>query len=121
MNSHNHPMYGTISTWFYKHLAGITPLAPAFEQIRIAPCLPEGLSSVCASMDTPRGTAASAWERTPQGVRMEVTLPFGTPGEIVLPEGFRLCPGSRYESAQEGRTLHLCSGTYVLELEKIQQ
>ena len=21
MNSHNHPMYGTISTWFYKHLA----------------------------------------------------------------------------------------------------
>ncbi len=37
MNSHNHPMYCTISTWFFKHLTGIRPLEKGFDRILIAP------------------------------------------------------------------------------------
>ena len=35
MNSHNHPMYGSISAWFYRYLSGITPMKPNFSKIKI--------------------------------------------------------------------------------------
>lgn len=40
MNSHNHPMYGSISAWFYKYLAGISAEAPGFAAVKIQPYLP---------------------------------------------------------------------------------
>ena len=39
MNSHNHPMFGSVGAWFYSALAGINPdpVAPGFQRIRIEP------------------------------------------------------------------------------------
>ena len=50
MNSHNHPMYGSISAWFYKYLAGISAEAPGFAAVKIQPYLPEELPFVRCSL-----------------------------------------------------------------------
>ena len=116
MNSHNHPMYGTISTWFYKHLAGIRPLSPAFERVLIAPKPAQKLEHASAWVETPRGRVSSAWRRTESGLHMSIVLPLGTTAEIVLPEGFKpdgdSCGGLK---AEDGR-ITVCSGRYELEL-----
>ena len=37
MNSRNHIMFGTVGSWMYKHLLGVTPLAPGFGSVRVQP------------------------------------------------------------------------------------
>ncbi len=57
MHSHNHPMLGSIGSWFYSRLAGIRPNeeAPGFGQIRITPQLPSGLDYLDATYYSCRG------------------------------------------------------------------
>jgi alpha-L-rhamnosidase len=46
--SNCHPMFGSVSEWFYRWLGGIRPDAeyPGFERFTIAPVMPEGLEYV---------------------------------------------------------------------------
>ena len=55
--SRNHIMFGDISAWFYKALAGINldPAAPAFKHFIIKPNIVGGLTSAEASYDSVRG------------------------------------------------------------------
>ncbi len=58
MNSHNHPMFGSVGSWLYKALAGISlaPDAIGFEKIRIAPQMVRDLRHAAGSVETYRGT-----------------------------------------------------------------
>ena len=82
MNSHNHPMFGSIGAWFYKALAGINPdpAKPGFERVVIAPQVVRDLKWASGSLDTIRGTVASSWSRSDNGLRLEVTHSRGQPG-----------------------------------------
>ena len=62
--SRNHIMFGDISAWFYKALAGINPdpAAPAFKHFIIKPNLVGGLTSAEASYDSVRGRIVSDWK-----------------------------------------------------------
>jgi alpha-L-rhamnosidase len=88
MNSHNHPMFGSVGSWLYKALAGIN-LAPAstgFEKVLIEPQMVRDLTHVSGSTVTVRGEVACAWSRTERTVRVEVTVPAGSEAEIVIPK-----------------------------------
>ncbi len=88
MNSHNHPMFGSVGSWLYKALAGIN-LAPGtagFERILIAPQMVRDLTHASGSTRTVRGEVACAWSRTELAVRVEVTIPFGSEAEVVIPK-----------------------------------
>ena len=88
MNSHNHPMFGSVGSWLYKALAGIN-LAPGttgFEKILIAPQMVRDLTHASGSTMTVRGEVACAWSRTERSVRVEVTVPFGSEAEVVIPK-----------------------------------
>jgi len=68
MNSRNHIMFGSISSWFYRYLCGIdTPKGSrGYDDIVFAPRgvgTPgaEGLTSVECSVLTPHGTAYASW------------------------------------------------------------
>ena len=58
MNSHNHPMFGSVGSWLYKALAGINlaPDAIGFEKIRIEPQMVRDLRHAAGSVQTYRGT-----------------------------------------------------------------
>jgi alpha-L-rhamnosidase len=99
MNSHNHPMFGSVGSWLYKALAGIN-LAPGttgFERILIQPQIVRDLTHASGSTMTVRGEVACAWSRTERSVRIEVTIPAGSEAEVVIPK-----LGIRNVKAREG-------------------
>jgi len=88
MNSGNHVMLvGDLGSWCFKSLAGISPAAPAFREISLAPEFGIGaLSKVNASYRSVSGTICSSWERSRKGeVKWSVDIPAGTKARLVIP------------------------------------
>ncbi len=87
MNSHNHPMFGSISGWFYNALAGINPelSGPGFAKVRIEPQVVRDLKWASGTVDTIRGPVSSSWRRTDDGLRLEVAIPVGVEATIRVP------------------------------------
>ena len=85
--SRNHIMYGDISAWFYKALAGINPdpTAPAFKHFTIKPNLVGGLTSAEASYDSVRGRIVSDWEVKGGRFDLKVTIPANTTATVYVP------------------------------------
>ncbi len=88
MNSHNHPMFGSVGAWLYKALAGINlaPETTGFEKILIAPQMVRDLTHASGSTMTVRGEVACSWSRTETSIRVEVTIPAGSEAEVVIPK-----------------------------------
>ncbi len=84
--SNNHPMFGTVSEWYYRWLAGIRPDPehPGFKEFYISPTTPEGLESVNATYHSPYGPIVSNWEKTVVGHTYEITVPKGTRAKVTL-------------------------------------
>ncbi len=139
MNSHNHPMFGSVGSWLYKALAGITPAAESigFEKIRIAPQMVRDLRYAAGSTRTVRGEVSSSWSREGRSVRLEVVIPVGSEAEVVIPKfnienviiregggviydsaGFHAGPHgvSSVETAPSGFLVKVGSGRYAFEL-----
>jgi alpha-L-rhamnosidase len=104
MNSHNHPMFGSVGAWFYKALAGIDldPERPGFERIRIVPGAVRDLDWVSGDTETLRGRVLSQWSRTPESFRLEVIIPVGSTAEVHLP---KLNNWQEVEVTESGRTV----------------
>jgi alpha-L-rhamnosidase len=88
MNSHNHPMFGSVGSWLYKALAGIDldPSAPGYERILIRPGMVRDLWSASGALETVRGRVVSSWERTDDTLALTVVVPMGSEAEVVLPK-----------------------------------
>ncbi len=83
--SNCHPMFGTVSEWYFRWLAGIRPLEgyPGFKKFIIAPSFPEELNSASAIYNTPFGNIKIDWKRDLQGgIRLNLTIPKGTLAEF---------------------------------------
>ncbi len=85
--SQNHPMFGSVSQWFYQWLGGIQPAPTAlgFDQIIIRPQVPAGLDWVRCHYDSVRGRIVSNWQRQGDRLTMEVTIPGNTIATIHVP------------------------------------
>jgi alpha-L-rhamnosidase len=85
--SHNHPMFGSVSEWFYKALAGIQPAPDAngFDQILIKPHPVNGLRWVKASHQTVRGRIISAWELADNKFQLHLTIPANARAVVHIP------------------------------------
>lgn len=86
--SNCHPMFGSVSEWFYKWLAGIRPDPdyPGFEKFILNPSLPEGLSHINGSYNSPFGEIVSNWEN--YGIekqKFEIAIPNGSSALVILP------------------------------------
>ncbi len=71
MNSHNHPMFGSVGAWLYKALAGITmaPGTVGYEKLILQPQMVRDLKHASGSIDTLRGEVGCTWSRTDGSVR----------------------------------------------------
>ena len=85
--SRNHIMFGDISAWFYKALAGINldPTAPAFKHFVIKPNIVGGLTSAKASYDSVRGGIVSDWEVEKGRLKLTVMVPANTTATVWVP------------------------------------
>lgn len=85
--SNNHPMFGTVSEWFYRWLAGIRPNPdhPGFKEFFVTPTTPEGLESINCTYNSPHGAIVSNWEKTKTGYTYTIKVPTDTKAKITLP------------------------------------
>jgi alpha-L-rhamnosidase len=84
--SRNHHFFGAIVEWMYEDLAGMRPLEPGYGTIEFRPQVPAaGLDRVSASHESVRGTVATAWRRSPDGLELDVTVPPGAIGRVHVP------------------------------------
>lgn len=85
--SRNHIMFGDISAWFYKTLAGIRPdpEKPGFKHIIIKPQPPAGLEWASGECASPYGVIESGWRRTPQTLTLTLQIPGNTTATVYVP------------------------------------
>lgn len=112
MNSHNHPMMGSASSWFAKYLGGIRvdPADPGFKRIVIQPHMVKGLEWVRSEYKSLYGVIRSEWRRDGTKVTLRVTVPPNTTATVHLPSG----PGPILEG---GVALEKASGVRLIRRE----
>ena len=90
MTSFNHYALGAVADWMHRTVAGIAPAAPGYAAVRFAPRPGGDLTWAAASLETRHGLVAIHWELTPDGLKVETTLPRGVTGVLSLPDGREL-------------------------------
>ncbi len=88
--SHNHQMFGSVDELFFKYLAGIRApgkegTSKGYKHVLIKPFIPDGLTSVNASVETAAGTIKSNWENQNETLTMNVSIPANSTGDICIP------------------------------------
>jgi alpha-L-rhamnosidase len=83
--SQNHPMFGSVSEWFYRSLLGINTLAPGFTRIQIKPQPAGDLTWARGGYTSVQGWIGSEWKRSPDGFELQVVVPANTRAEIWIP------------------------------------
>jgi alpha-L-rhamnosidase len=89
MNSHNHPMMGSIDSWFYRWVGGIQarPDGAGFEFFDIRPVLDGELTSAKTTLQTIRGLIECRWSRVEGEVDLYLRIPVGSQARVFLPAG----------------------------------
>ncbi len=105
--SHNHPMFGSVSEWFYKALAGIRPAADAvgFDRIVIRPNIVGDLTWARGAYESIRGRVACGWRLADGKLELDVVVPVGATATVYVP----VRPGSRV--TEDGRPVAGKAGT----------
>ena len=114
MNSHNHAMFTGVDASLYSRLAGITPLKPGYEQIRIRPCMPSSLTFVAATMDTLKGRVCANWQRTGGRAELQVSVPVNTTALVYV------LAASRQSVKESGQSLEKADGVTFVGMEGAQ-
>lgn len=86
--SNCHPMFGTVTEWYYRWLGGIRPDPnnPGFKEFVLAPSIPEGLEFVNCTYNSPLGQIVSNWKKEEKGTyRYEMTIPDASTANVILP------------------------------------
>ena len=86
--SNCHPMFGTVSEWFYRWLGGIQPNSeyPGFERFYISPSIPDGLDFVKCNYYSPYGEIVSEWKKEgTDSIIFNLKIPDGSSATFKLP------------------------------------
>ncbi len=112
--SHNHPMFGSVSEWFYKVLAGINaaPDAVGFDKVVIWPQPVGDLKWVKASYDSVHGKVISEWSREAGKFSLRIRVPVGATATVFLPAR------EATPVTESGKPLDRAAGVELLRREK---
>ena len=89
MTSFNHYAFGAVATWLHRVVAGLSPEAPGYARVRIAPRPPaSGLDSAETALQSRHGRVAAGWSVTEGTLRVIASIPDGVTAVVSLPSGF---------------------------------
>ena len=128
--SHNHPMFGSVSQWFYNWLGGIQadPQAVGFDKITIRPQIISDLDWVNCSYDSVRGRITSNWHKKGDSLFMEVEIPVNATATVYVPvsENSRIFESGtpieeikdiqRLQEEKQFMVFRISSGRYLFEI-----
>jgi alpha-L-rhamnosidase len=85
--SQNHPMFGSVSEWFFQSLGGIKPdeQAVGFDRFTIEPSVTGGLEWVDVSYESVRGTISSRWRVVDDQLQMDIEVQVNTQAVVQIP------------------------------------
>ncbi|MHA7287662.1 family 78 glycoside hydrolase catalytic domain [Arthrobacter sp. MDT3-44] len=89
MTSFNHYALGAVADWLHKGIGGISPLAPGYSRVRVAPVPGDGIDWATTSLKTPHGTIRVEWRLDDGALSLEATVPEGVEADVELPGGER--------------------------------
>jgi len=117
--SNNHPMFGSVSEWFYRWLGGIRPdpERPGFKKFFLAPSTPDGLDFVNTQYKSPHGTIISNWKKEPSGdYRYEMTIPKSSIAKVNLEMGSseKISISQNGKALKTGKIQNLATGRFEL-------
>ena len=86
-NSWNHPMFGSVSEWFYRSPGGINPSSNStgMNQITIKPFITDDLSYVDCSYRSVRGQIISNWSFNKGVLNWQVEIPANVKALVFVP------------------------------------
>lgn len=117
MNSLNHYAYGSIGTWLYTRLCGLTPIEPGYKKFSVCPCFIKGITWAQLCYDSVYGRIETSWRCENGTITVDLTVPANTTAVLTLPEQMgvqELGSGSyHFEYATETR---LEQDRYTLEI-----
>jgi alpha-L-rhamnosidase len=124
--SNCHPMFGSVSAWFYRYLAGIRPNLdnPGFKAFTIAPTIPSDLSHVNCEYNSPYGKIISNWKKEKNGnLIFNIEIPKGSIATIILPVKMTTeikvqDQISKKTSKKSTKIFDLTSGEYIIYVNK---
>jgi len=117
MNSHNHVMFGSVDTWFYKYLLGIQPKKEKWKEIHLKPYFSREITFAKGWITTPRGTLKVAWEREGKRIRVHLEVPVSTLVTFFVPS---LCSVVEPDDLSEKKVILFEAGVHTLSLEEVQ-
>ena len=125
--SNCHPMFGSVSEWFYRWLGGIRPdkNSPGFEHFIINPSIPDGLDYVNTCYMSPYGKIISNWKKLNNGqIKYDLEIPIGSSANLILrndkAQTYRIVKNrdhdysSRFINGASGVDLRLTEGRYII-------
>ncbi len=115
-----HPMFGTVTEWYYRWLGGIRPVPekPGFEEFVLAPTTPAGLAYINCTYQSPLGPIVSNWKQTAENnYQYELSIPKGSAAQVNLPmsSGQNLAVKRKSDDTEMTDIAGLQSGQFKLE------
>lgn len=116
--SNCHPMFGSVTEWFYRWLGGIRPMSahPGFTAFTLAPSVPEDLKFVNCTYNSPQGPIISNWRKENDALIYEWEIPPGSEAQVSL----ETTPSEKIELIRNGEIVDqnelqgLQTGTFKL-------
>ncbi|MBN1560215.1 family 78 glycoside hydrolase catalytic domain [candidate division KSB1 bacterium] len=86
VSSLNHIMFGDVSAWFFKNIAGIQPDPehPGFKHFYLRPFFPGDMQWAAARIESPYGPLRSEWRRDENGVQLDLHVPVNCQATLEL-------------------------------------
>ncbi len=84
MNSHSHPMFGSIDKWLQASICGVYPTGAGWTEFAVRPHFPEKLMSAQTAFETPLGEIAVRWFKRYGETHLHVTVPFGARAKVAF-------------------------------------
>jgi alpha-L-rhamnosidase len=120
-------MFGSVSEWFYRWLAGIQPDPdnPGFRKFFISPFLPSNLTYVNCTYQSPFGIIKSNWEKTKSATRFEISVPKNTSAYFRIPDTDKVFAEIENTDSktrikknikESGNGFELAEGNYIITL-----
>ncbi|MFC2124778.1 family 78 glycoside hydrolase catalytic domain [Bacteroidota bacterium] len=96
-NSLNHPMFGSVSEWYYRSLVGINPAdgSVGFNKVVIKPNIVGDLNQVSGSYRSIKGEIGCSWIKKNNAIEVNVKIPPNVLATIYI-------PASSIENIKEG-------------------
>jgi alpha-L-rhamnosidase len=117
--SNCHPMFGSVSEWFYRWLGGIQPDPdyPGFKKFLLIPAVPKKLEHASSTYISPHGRIVSNWKKSGKEVNYELEIPPGTSAFVKLKKDSlqKIQIKKRNDTAFEPKLIHgLAAGSFEL-------